>query len=213
MARPTNANAAETKQKILLAAATLFAEQGKQTSMREVAGSAGVSLGTVHHYFGSKEGLYEACIDAMDAAFGELAVQLVATARSAGSIEAMVESAVRLAYRFARSHELAVRLTTRDAVDKGEMEPARRAMILPGLDQGAALLAQRTGGSPEELRLVIRSIAHLVVRYALTEPREIALLLGRDPEATDDAAAHTAIEAHLVFTARSLLAALKGSER
>jgi hypothetical protein len=56
-------------------------------------------------------------------------------------------------------------------------------------------------------------MAHLIVRYALTEPHELALVLGWDPDGTDDERVVEAIEAHLVFTARSLLAALKESGR
>jgi AcrR family transcriptional regulator len=209
MGRPANANAAETKRRILESAAGLFAEQGKLASMRTVASAAGVSLGTLHLHFGSKQGLYDACIDAMDEQFGGLAAELVAAGRSGGSLDEIVESVVRRAYAFAREHELAVRLTTRDAVDRGHMDPIRRAMILPEIGEGAELLSQMIGAPVERLRVLIRSVAHLVVRYALTEPRELSLVLGWDPERTTAQAAHAAIADHLVFTTRTMLSALQ----
>lgn len=48
-----------TPEQILDAARTLFAERGYQgTSMRAVAGQAGVNAALVHHYFGTKEQLF-----------------------------------------------------------------------------------------------------------------------------------------------------------
>jgi len=65
MSRPVNADADATRQRMLEAAVQLFAERGLgSTSIRDVAGAAGVSLAMVHHYFGSKDDLYDACIDA-----------------------------------------------------------------------------------------------------------------------------------------------------
>ena len=208
MARPVQANAEQTKRRILESAAGLFADNGKLASMRSVASAAGVSLGTLHLYFGSKQGLYDACIEAMDAQFGELAARLLEVGKSGGDLDTIVSSVVREAYAFSREHELAVRLTTRDAVDRGHMDPIRRAMILPEIGEGAALLADMVGASSERLRLLIRSVAHLIVRYALTETRELALVLGWDPETTTADAAHAAIADHLVFTTRTMLAAL-----
>ena len=48
MARPVGADAEVTRQRVLEAASVLFAHKGEgQTSMRQIAGEAGVSLGTV----------------------------------------------------------------------------------------------------------------------------------------------------------------------
>lgn len=211
MARPVNADAEGTKRQILEAASALFAAQGKRASMRSVARAAGVSLATVHHYYGTKQGLYESCVAAMDEAFGELASRLTAIPSRGGTLDEMLEEAVAVSYAFAREHELAVRLTARDAIDKGAHEAGRRdAMVLPGLEEGAALLASLTGAPPGELRLVVRSLAYLIVRYALTEPRELALIVGWEPGASDEGRLHAAVEEHLVFTARAWLSALRG---
>ena len=63
MARPVNANAEQTKRRILHAASELFADHGFDgTSVRQIAAGAGVSLGMIRHYFGSKEGLWKAVV-------------------------------------------------------------------------------------------------------------------------------------------------------
>ncbi|WP_349829335.1 TetR/AcrR family transcriptional regulator [Brevibacterium litoralis] len=54
--------APHTAEKILDAAVLLFADRGfRATTVRQVAEQAGVSLGLVHHHFGSKAALRKAC--------------------------------------------------------------------------------------------------------------------------------------------------------
>lgn len=54
----------QTRQEILDAARNLFAERGfTGTSIRGVAAAAGVDPALVHHYFGTKEGLFRAALD------------------------------------------------------------------------------------------------------------------------------------------------------
>jgi AcrR family transcriptional regulator len=209
MARPINANASRTRRKILAAAIKLFAEQGPLASMRAVARAADVSLATILHYFKNKDGLYQACIEAMDEQFVSLRKELATVVAAGGSIDEILETVVRRAYRFACDHVMAVRLTTRAAIEKGEITPARQqSMLVTGLDDGVALLGQLPGLDTEQLRLVLRSVTYLIVRYALTEPREQALALGWDPDDFDETACSEAVERHLVFAARALLAAL-----
>ena len=52
--------AAEKRQRVLLAAATLFAERGfAHTDMAELASRAQVAKGSLYNYFDSKEELYD----------------------------------------------------------------------------------------------------------------------------------------------------------
>ncbi|MEH0820572.1 MULTISPECIES: TetR/AcrR family transcriptional regulator [unclassified Micromonospora] len=54
----------DTRQAILAAARTAFAERGfDAASIRVIAGAAGVDPALVHHYFGSKEELFRATVD------------------------------------------------------------------------------------------------------------------------------------------------------
>lgn len=207
MARPVNANPDETRARILAIATQRFGEEGQKASAREVARAAGVSLATVHYHFGSKRGLHEACVRAMDEAFEGLRRELAALIGEGLPLAEVVEQAVRRSYRFAGEHRAGVRLTTRAAIDSGSIDPARQAALLvPGLSEGAELLSALTGAPLEPLRLTLRSVSYLVVRYALTDPTELALALGRPTD--DPAHLRAAVEDHLVFVARSLIAGL-----
>ena len=63
-----NADAEATKKRILQRACALISAHGIEgTSVRDVAAASEISLATVLHYYGSKEGLYQACVDAMRA--------------------------------------------------------------------------------------------------------------------------------------------------
>src|SRR3954471_2780873 len=57
-------NADRTREAILDAAETLFADHGyESTSLQAVGEAAGISRGTPGYFFGSKEGLYKAVLD------------------------------------------------------------------------------------------------------------------------------------------------------
>ena len=65
LSRPLSPRAALTRQTILEAARTCFAKDGlAATSTRTIASAAGVTQPLIHHYFGSKESLFEAVLDA-----------------------------------------------------------------------------------------------------------------------------------------------------
>lgn len=198
MARPVDADAAQTRRRILAAASRLFAGQGAgDVSVRRVAAEAGVSLATVHHYFGSKEQLYAACIEAMYVELESLRSELRQALPGAGSVTELLERATRVAFRFAWAHRGSIRLLMRTIVDTGAQDPARRAAVhLPFLAEAGQLLAAAFGRPEEAMRLSVQSVTHLVVRYAITDPAELALLVGREGAAEAEVIAR--VEAHLV---------------
>jgi AcrR family transcriptional regulator len=60
---PTCTDKDKTRERILLAAETLFAEQGyAATSVRAISAAAGVNLAAAHYHFGSKQGLLNAVV-------------------------------------------------------------------------------------------------------------------------------------------------------
>jgi AcrR family transcriptional regulator len=60
-ARKTRADGAQSRERLLLAAMRLFAEQGfARTSTREIALAAGTNIAAISYYFGDKAGLYRA---------------------------------------------------------------------------------------------------------------------------------------------------------
>lgn len=185
MARPANTDSAETRARILKAAATCFSASGSSgASTRQIAQAAGVSLATLHHHFHGKAGLYSACVDAMYEEFAGIRDELMAAVGE--SPAERIRDAVARSFRFVCAHREAVRLTTIDTIQRGRTEAQTRVdVLLPAIAEGAAALALFSGRDEADLRLALRSVSYLVVRYALTEFSELALMLGTDdaPEA------------------------------
>ncbi|OPG06113.1 TetR family transcriptional regulator [Streptomyces sp. GKU 895] len=62
--RPPRTEAADTRDRILAAAREEFSERGyEKTSVRGIAKAAGVDSALVHHYFGTKEQVFEAAVE------------------------------------------------------------------------------------------------------------------------------------------------------
>lgn len=61
-AKAARGDGAEARQRLLLAALALFADQGfAKTSTRAIAAAADMNIGAISYYFGDKAGLYAAC--------------------------------------------------------------------------------------------------------------------------------------------------------
>jgi AcrR family transcriptional regulator len=205
MARPTQADAQSTQKRILQAASALFADRGVDaTSVRDVAKEAGITLATVHHYFGTKEQLYGACIDAMYVELESLRESLEPELIKGGSPVMLLEAGVRASFRFAIGHRGAIRLLLRTIIDTGRLEPVRRQNVhLPFLERSGVALAFLFGRDQNDMRLAVQSVMHLIVRYAVTAPEELMHLT----HAKDEASALTAIEDHLVRLASEIVGA------
>ncbi|WP_037681091.1 TetR/AcrR family transcriptional regulator [Streptomyces griseus] len=62
--RPPRTEAADTRDRILASAREEFSERGyDKTSVRGIAKAAGVDSALVHHYFGTKEQVFEAAVE------------------------------------------------------------------------------------------------------------------------------------------------------
>ncbi|WP_405842768.1 TetR family transcriptional regulator [Streptomyces sp. NBC_01518] len=62
--RPPRTESADTRDRILAAAREEFSERGyEKTSVRGIAKAAGVDPALVHHYFGTKEQIFEAAVE------------------------------------------------------------------------------------------------------------------------------------------------------
>ena len=180
MGRPIQANAAATRERIRESAVQLFAVRGEAaTSTREIARGAGVSLAMVNHYFGSKAGLYAACVDAMYAELGEASARLQSTLDPSQSPSLFLETAVRECFLLARERRDAIRLILRKMLDDGELDPRRRdETLLPFLETASGLFGQLTTRPADELRLPLQSLVYLLVRHALNTPEELRLIVG-----------------------------------
>jgi AcrR family transcriptional regulator len=212
MARPINADAQATQAKILATAYDLFASHGIDgASIRDIARGAGVSLAMVHHYFGSKQGLYTACIQAMLTELGGLGKELQGMlGKGETDPPAIMAEAVRLGFRYAKAHRTAVRLLQRSLVDTGEIDArVREENMVPFLDTVSEVLGGLTSRPARTLRLPIQSAIFLVVRWAITSEREIGQLAGDAAKLhkprNNMSAPLAAIEDHLVDATLRLL--------
>jgi AcrR family transcriptional regulator len=212
MARPVNADAQATQLRILSTAYDLFASRGIDgASIRDIAKGAGVSLAMVHHYFGSKQGLYEACIGAMLKELGGLRAELEQDlAKGELPAPAIVAEAVRTGFRYARKHGTAVRLLQRSLVDTGELDAkVREENMLPFLDNISEILGGLVDRPARAMRLPVQSVIFLIVRFAITSERELTALAGEAAKLAkprkDAPAPIVAIEDHLVDAAVRLL--------
>lgn len=205
MARPVNADADATRRRILESAVRLFTARGGSASIRDIARNANVSLAMVHHYYGSKDELYGACIDEMYVELGGLRARLESGLDGETELPLVLDRAVRTGFRFAREHQTAVRLLLRNVVTEGGLDPKReREMQGPFLAEISELLGSSLGRPGTELRLPLQSVVALTARYAVSSERELALVAGLDRSRGDDAL--RAVEDHLVETAWALLA-------
>lgn len=205
MARPVRADAAATRRRILASALTMFAEHGLDgVSIRTIASGSGVSLATVHHYFGSKDDLYTACIDSMYeelvAMRPRLAAELRAGAERAERPAEMVDRIVRAAFRFSRAHQVEMRLLMRGVMAAGELDDTKREVgQIPFLSEIPTVVAAITGRPAGTLRLPLQSLSFLIARYAISTERELALFTH-----TTGSDAIAAAEDHLVAVGRAL---------
>lgn len=207
MARPKHADAGRTRGRILAAAGEAFAAGGREgASIRQIAAAAGVSLAMVHHYFGSKDQLHEACIEEMYRQLAGLRTSLLAELGAGGDLEALLERAVRLGFRFARGNQIPGRLLFREIAARGQLDERRQeAHQRPFLDGVAAALAAATGRAAASLRLPLQSAVMLIARYAISSDAELSLFAG---DAADPVAA---AEDHLVAVATAILLTPRGT--
>ncbi len=158
MSRPTNANAEATRRRLIETASTHFSAHGVEgTSLRSVARDAGVSLATIHYYFGTKSQLYEACMTTLYSSLAdgltpmrELFIHLSAKIDTAAldrhTFTTMLDGLVRDAFRFAREKSALLRLIMRPLVESGEMHARwRESTLVPFLAHATQSLAAVTG--------------------------------------------------------------------
>jgi len=75
-AKPLRADARRNRERVLMAARTVFAEHGREAQMDDVARRAGVGVGTVYRHFPTKEALFVAIIVERLRGVGEVAREL-----------------------------------------------------------------------------------------------------------------------------------------
>ncbi|APR88356.1 hypothetical protein A7982_13705 [Minicystis rosea] len=202
MVRPKNADSEETWNRIIAAARQDLThdESGAiDISMRQVALTSGVSLGTIHYYFPTKEALLDACLDAYYASLRELAVEL-ATRIGQGTREngrALLDECVRRVYRFALSERPRLKLRARMNTQRGHLSPN---LDVHERDWFTPLLAPLTDVAPSELRMAFQTMTFVIMHHVLLSDAELVQIVGVGGDA-----GRQRIEDHIARVARLLV--------
>ena len=203
MARPTNANAEETRARILNVASELFARNGEDgVSVRTIARESGLSVAMVNHYFGSKHGLYEACID-------QMYIELNRLRRSGPFAPGMAavqqwRPVLMMVLHVARAHRHTVTLLLRQVLDHGAVNPDRFARdVLPSLNSVVEVLEPHSHLTGSELRFAVQGVVHALTRFSLASFDELRAILDL-PEADDEGVFQATSEHFAQFAIRSL---------
>ncbi len=204
MARPPDADPDRTKQAILQAALHAFGMGGLSgTRIREIAQSAGVTDASVHHYFGTKESLYEACLDASFQQMFAIGQQMVAHLADVPEAERVV-AAVQFLARQARQQPERSRFLLRAFLfEESESVQRRTAAAQREIVQAASGLVADDPRFGRRLPLIALGV--LITRFALASEQECSLI---GEEVGDPAAA---FEAYLTTVAEQTLIPRKDS--
>ncbi len=151
-----------TKEAILQAAESLFAERGFEgTSMQDIATAAGVSRGMPGYAFGSKRQLYEAVLERAFAGPRAL-VNDLATAMEDGDAEAALRRAVGGYIDFLAHHPAYVRLLERAALDRRDdvrLSPSGAEGLDEALEVLVALLKAAGFRAVDPRQLLVSAMA------------------------------------------------------
>lgn len=155
--------APDTRAAILAAARARFADHGfGGTTIRAVAGDAGVDASLVHHYFGSKDDLFLAALE-LPLDPRELLLPAVA-----GGLDGAAERLLRVFVSVWDDPELQPRLV---AVVRGVLEPAGAKLISEGfMPVVLAPVVQALGIDRPELRMPLLAsqvFGLILLRYVL----------------------------------------------
>jgi AcrR family transcriptional regulator len=175
------ARSASTRAKLIRAARTLFARKGyANVGTEEIVRRAGVTRGALYHQFPAKEDLFLAVYEEVEQ---QLTERVVATLGDLASPFAEMRAGMRAFLEACRAPEVQrIVLVDGPAVLGWERwrEVAERYGL--GLIEGVIAAAVEAGELPD---LAVQPLAHLLMG-ALDEA---ALLVARDPQATDEIAA------------------------
>ena len=194
--RPPNGDSSRTRQQVLEAAVSVFAERGYHGSgTRELAARAGVTGATVYHYFPNKHLLYTSALAySLDLAWSSFARAVRGKASLREETVALLRSAARLIESRPELTVLALRAQT----DLGPRHLAELSAPIAG-DVLSGMVARAIGRG--ELREEERG-SFLLVLQSLLWGLSIVGRDGQSPKATL-AALETLLDGQLLGTASS----------
>ena len=190
-----------TRERILATALELFSQAGFDgATTRELAARAGVNLGLIKYYFGTKERLWR---DAVDRAAGELQEALARAVPDAIDTRADLVELLRVAVRFAGRNPAFIRVMN----DEGKRDGARMRWLvdrhgrpLYELLQGVFSLARAKGLVPDIAPVHLYYVLIGAIGIIFSQAPECRRITGIDPTTSD-----AVIEAHADAVARLIL--------
>jgi AcrR family transcriptional regulator len=188
MVRPKNADSEETWNRIIDAAKQELVSDssgGIDISVRQVALTAGVSLGTIHYYFATKESLLEACLDAYYVALREIAGEIAAllAAATRETARETLDGCVRRVYRFALSERPRLKLRAVTNTQRGHLHPYRDEHVRgPYLDWFTGILQPLVDVDAAEIRMAFQTMSFVVMHYVLLCDAELEQIVGAGGE-------------------------------
>ena len=183
-----------------MAACELLEEVGEEgISTRGVAARAGVSPGIIHHHFGSKEGLLDACVETMYTDVEVASADWVLRYSQHNDLDRAVEEVVRGGYQIAKRHRAIMRVLLRRVASHGQLDEARIEYLQrPALALVITLLAKHSRLTPSQIRLHFSAMVFLATRFAISGPEEREAFLPGQNGKHDQV-----IESYLVSTAKA----------
>ena len=191
----------QTSERILEIALSVLASGGLDAvTVRRVADGAGVSVSVVHHHFGSKQGLLDACkTDFYTRAF-ELIVSVIQEAEGKPPRETL-DLLMRDLFSFSRNNLGVLRLLARDILADGRLiKPFRGYDRRPFFKIADNLIGPSLGLTTELARVRLQAVSVLLVRFAVSTDDDLEALLGYSGDA-----AIAAAEDHVVAMTQLLL--------
>ncbi len=169
-----------TRTRILDGAAPVFAEHGYAgASTRTLAAAAGVNVATLAYHFGDKEGLYAAVLDRI---YEQLLGVDLNLDHLPADRRARVHAVIISLWRVASSHRVEIRVLLRHVLDTEHLPDHVQARWLPQVLGRIGEAVAALDLPPGDHRLVFLSVNHLLARYAVTDPADLAVF-GADSDA------------------------------
>jgi AcrR family transcriptional regulator len=156
---------AERRERLLRAAAELFAESGYHgTDMAAIAAATGVTKVIVYRAFGSKLELYEALLDRhRDELLGILAEPWEG---HDPDLDAQTRAALDRWFSYVEEHPFAWRLLFRDVTGLPELEERHRVMRAQARHVLAEVLVEHAGVAPSEAEEVAEFLRAAIIGLA-----------------------------------------------
>lgn len=173
--------APDARAAILDAALALFAEKGFHgTPMREIAASAGISQGLLHHHFGNKEGLWKAVGDQTSKEFLAYVSGIIDPAHPPG-----IPQAIATYIGYWKQHPAAFRINLWRLLEGPTKERQARSKLLTERSAPLMLRAQQAGevrdDVPAGLLLCVAGAAAQFWLHSQIEIRDSLAAVGNGP--------------------------------